>query len=190
MPSFSPGGERTWAASVGSPTVILGAIQNTAEADGVKSDILRISASLAAATVTAFAPSSCGASKPVATPKAVTHSELVGRWDGEKQCGLPTVRLRDDYTFSSKDFPVEWDGPGPDSQVTRRSSEGKWHGVNKDPGLPPYLVLRFKNHNDIQILQFILKHGKLQMNGTVYADGGDPYPYPCHYKRTSVDPEA
>ncbi len=78
----------------------------------------------------------------------------------------------------------------PDAQVTRRSSDGKWHGVNKDPGLSPYLVLRFNNHNDIQILDFYLEHGKLRMNGTVHADGGDPYPYPCHYKRTSVDPEA
>lgn len=74
--------------------------------------------------------------------------------------------------------------------MTRRSSDGKWHGVNKDPGLPPYLVLRFKNHNDIQILSFYLEHGELQMDGTVHADGGDPYPYACHYKRTSVDPEA
>ncbi|WP_328907492.1 hypothetical protein OG230_33400 [Streptomyces sp. NBC_00234] len=156
----------------------------------MKSDILRISASLAAATVTALGPSSCGAGKPVVTPKAVTHSELVGRWDGERQCGSPMFRLRDDYTFSSRDFPVEWDGPVPDSQVTRRSSEGKWHGVNKDPGLPPYLVLNFKNHNDIQILHFFLEHKELQIDGTVYAGGGDPYPYECHYKRTSVDPEA
>ncbi|MFI6767067.1 hypothetical protein [Streptomyces sp. NPDC050355] len=156
----------------------------------MKSDIFRISASLAAATVTALTPSSCGKGKPVATPEAVTHSELVGRWDGEQKCGSPIVRLRDDYTFSSKDFPVEWDGPVPDTQVTRRSSDGKWHGVNKDPGLPPYLALSFKNHNDIQILQFFLEHGELQMDGTVRADGGDPYPYPCHYKRTSVDPEA
>ncbi|MFJ2374634.1 hypothetical protein ACIOZL_17805 [Streptomyces sp. NPDC087769] len=156
----------------------------------MKSDILRIGASLAAATVTAFAPSACGAGKPVVTPEAVTHSELVGRWDGERKCGSPMVRLRDDYTFSSRDFPVQWDGPVPDAQVTRRSSDGKWHGVNKDPGLPPYLVLNFTNHNDIQILQFILEHGELQMDGTVYADGGDPYPYRCHYKRTSVDPDA
>ncbi|GAA3481729.1 hypothetical protein GCM10018966_062600 [Streptomyces yanii] len=156
----------------------------------MKSDIFRISASLAAATVTALAPSSCGAGEPVVTPEAVTHSELVGRWDGERKCGSPIVRLRDDYTFSSKDFPVEWDGPGPDSQVTRRSSDGKWHGVNKDPGLSPYLVLSFKNHNDIQTLEFFLEHGELQMDGTVYAGGGDPYPYPCRYKRTSVDPEA
>ncbi|MGW2179073.1 hypothetical protein ACWCXX_13460 [Streptomyces sp. NPDC001732] len=156
----------------------------------MKPDILRIGASLAAAAVTALAPSSCGAGKPVATPKAVTHSELVGRWDGERKCGSPILRLRDDYTFSSKDFPVQWDGPVPDAQVTRRSSDGKWHGVNKDPGLPPYLVLSFKNHNDIQILHFFLEHGELQMDGTVHADGGDPYPYPCHYKRTSVDPEA
>lgn len=28
------------------------------------------------------------------------------------------------------------------------------------------------------------------MDGTVYADGGDRYPYECHYKRTSTDPEA
>ncbi|MFG2869646.1 hypothetical protein [Streptomyces sp. NPDC048338] len=155
----------------------------------MKSEILRISASLAAAAVTALGPSSCEG-KPVVTPEAVTHPELVGRWDGEQQCGSPMLRLRDDYTFSSKDFPVEWDGPGPDSQVTRRSSDGKWHGVNKDPGLSPYLVLRFKNHNDIQILHFYVEHGELQMDGTVHAGGGDPYPYPCHYKRTSVDPEA
>ncbi|MFF0739163.1 hypothetical protein ACFYVL_02075 [Streptomyces sp. NPDC004111] len=156
----------------------------------MKSDIWRIGAGLAAATVTALAPSSCTASKPVVTPKAVTHAELVGRWDGERKCGSPVVRLHDDYTFSSKDFPVEWDGPGPDSEVTRRSSDGKWHGVNKDPGLPPYLVLRFKDHNDIQILRFIMEKGKLHMDGTVHADGGDPYPYPCHYTRTSTDPEA
>ncbi|MER5496511.1 MULTISPECIES: hypothetical protein [unclassified Streptomyces] len=156
----------------------------------MRSDMFRIGASLAAAAVTAFAPSACEAEKPAATPKAVTHSQLVGRWDGERKCGSPTLRLRDDYTFSSEDFPVAWDGPGPDSKVTRRSSEGKWHGVNKDPGLPPYLVLRFKNHNDIQILQFFLKRGKLLMDGTVNADGGDPYLYECDYRRTSTDPEA
>lgn len=64
----------------------------------------------------------------------------------------------------------------PDAQVTRRSSVGKWHGVNKDPGLSPYLVLNFKNHNDVQILQFFLEHGELQMDGTVYAGGGTPIP--------------
>lgn len=74
--------------------------------------------------------------------------------------------------------------------MTRRSSEGKWHGANKDPDLPPYLVLRFKNQNDIQILHFFLEHGELQMDGSVHADGGDPYPYPCDYKRTSADPGA
>ncbi|WP_251095621.1 hypothetical protein [Streptomyces sp. Caat 7-52] len=156
----------------------------------MKNDIFRISAGIATATLTVLTSTACGTGKPVATPESVTHHELVGRWDGERRCGSPTVRLRDDYTFSSKDFPVQWDGPVPDAQVTRRSSDGKWHGVNKDPGLSPYLVLRFNNHNDIQILDFYLEHGKLRMNGTVHADGGDPYPYPCHYKRTSVDPEA
>ncbi|MFF4579921.1 hypothetical protein [Streptomyces sp. NPDC001389] len=152
--------------------------------------IFRIGAGLAAVTVTGLGLSSCGAGKPVVTPEAVTHAELVGRWDGEPRCGSPVVRLRDDYTFVSKDFPVQWDGPGPNSQVTRRSSDGKWHGVNEDPGLPPYLVLSFRGHNDIQILHFYVEHGELRMDGTVHADGGDPYPYPCHYKRSSVDPEA
>ncbi|GAA0274034.1 hypothetical protein GCM10010302_09570 [Streptomyces polychromogenes] len=156
----------------------------------MKFDVLRITASLATATVTALVPAACGAEKPVITPEAVTHPELVGRWDGEPKCGSPMVRLRDDYTFSAQDFPVQWDGPGPDSQVTRRSSDGEWHGVNKDSGLPPYLVLSFKNHNDIQILHFYVERGELRMDGTVYADGGDPYPYPCHYKRRSADPEA
>ena len=153
-------------------------------------DILRIGAGLATATAMAFAPSACRAAEPVPTPKAVTHAELAGRWDGEGECGSPTLRLRDDYTFSSKDVPVQWDGPGPDSQVTRRSSVGKWHGVNQDPGLPPYLVLWFKNENAPQFLDFYLERGKLRMDGTVYADGGDPYAFRCHYKRTSVDPEA
>ncbi|MFD8823063.1 hypothetical protein ACFV1C_11985 [Streptomyces sp. NPDC059605] len=156
----------------------------------MRSDIFRIGAGLAAATVTALTLSSCEAEKPVATPKSVTHSQLVGRWDGERKCGSPMLRLRDDYTFSGKDVPVEWDGPVPDSKVTRRSADGKWHGVNKDPGLPPYLVLNFKNHNDIQILHFFLEHGELRMDGTVHADGGDPYPYECRYKRASADPEA
>ncbi|MFI6650961.1 hypothetical protein ACIBI8_25575 [Streptomyces sp. NPDC050529] len=156
----------------------------------MKSEILRIGASLAAAAATALTPSSCGPEKPVATPKAVTHSPLVGRWDGEGECGSPMLRLRDDYTFSSKEIPVQWDGPVPDSQVTRRSSDGIWHGVNKDPGLSPYLVLNFDHHNDPQFLHFYLEDGKLQLDGTVYADGGDPYPYECHYKRTSADPGA
>lgn len=167
----------------------LGVIQRL-EADIVQFDIFRIGACLATATVTAFAPSACGTAEPAPTPKAVTHAELVGRWDGEGECGSPIIRLRDDYTFSSKDFPVQWDGPGPDSQVTRRSSDGKWHGVNNDPGLTPHLVLSFKNHNDHQFLAFYLEHGKLWMDGTVHADGGDPYPYTCHYQRTSADPEA
>ncbi|MEU9036351.1 hypothetical protein AB0D45_15800 [Streptomyces sp. NPDC048352] len=149
-----------------------------------------MSASLAVATATALVPSSCGAGKPVVVPEAVTHAELVGRWDGEQKCGAPVLRLRDDYTFSGKDFPVEWDGPGPDSQVTRRSSDGEWHGVNKDPGLPPYLVLAFDHHNDIRILHFYTENGELRMDGTVYAGGGDPYAYRCHYRRSSVDPEA
>ncbi|MER5713129.1 hypothetical protein AB0B13_17715 [Streptomyces sp. NPDC042898] len=156
----------------------------------MKSDILRIGTSLAAVTVTALGPSSCGAGEPVVTPESVTHSQLVGRWDGERQCGSPMLRLRDDYTFVSKDFPVQWDGPGPDSEVARRSSDGKWHGVNKDPGLSPYLVLRFNDYHDVQFLHFYLEHGELRVDGTVYADGGDPYPYECHYRRTSVDPEA
>ncbi|MFF4080060.1 hypothetical protein ACFYZN_11705 [Streptomyces sp. NPDC001777] len=156
----------------------------------MKFEIFRIGAGLAAATVTAFAPSACEAEKPVPTPKAVTHSELVGRWNGEGECGSPVLRLRDDYTFTGKDVPVAWDGPVPDSKVTRRSSDGKWHGVNKDPSLPPYLVLSFRNHNDIQILNFFLERGKLRMDGTIHADGGDPYPYECTYKRVSTDPGA
>ncbi|MFD0374287.1 hypothetical protein [Streptomyces sp. NPDC127112] len=156
----------------------------------MKFGMLRMTAGLATAAVTTLVPSSCGAGKPVITPKAVTHSELVGRSDGEPRCGSPIFRLRDDYTFSSKDFPVQWDGPEPDSQVTRRSSAGEWHGVNKDPGLPPYLVLSFSGHDDIQILHFFLEHGELRIDGTVHADGGDPYAYRCHYKRGSADPEA
>lgn len=116
---------------------------------------------------------------------------MVGRWDGggASECGSPVIRLRDDYTFSAKGVPVAWDGPVPDAKVTRRSADGKWHAVNKDPGLPPYLVLRFDHQNDHQLLPFTLEQGKLQMNGSVEADGGDPYSFSCRYKRTSVDPD-
>ncbi|MEW2258176.1 hypothetical protein [Streptomyces sp. NPDC047869] len=97
--------------------------------------------------------------------------------------------MRDDYTFSVKDFPLEWDGPVPDAQVTRRSVGGKWHAVNEDPGLPPYVMLSFENQKDSKLLTFALDHGKLRMNGSVEANGGDPYAYPCHYRRTSADPD-
>ena len=160
----------------------------------MKFDVLRTSAGLATATLTALAPASCGKSEPaVVVPKSVRHSELVGRWDGERECGspLPVIRLRDDYTYSVKDLPFQWDGPGPDSPVIRRSNDGKWHGVNKDPGLPPYLVLRFERAEgwEIKIFHFTVDKGNLRMNGSVEADGGDPYHFTCHYKRTSVDPE-
>ncbi|MFF0478934.1 hypothetical protein [Streptomyces sp. NPDC004284] len=160
----------------------------------MKFDVFRISTSLAVAALTVTASTGCGVTnpfkpaKPVQMPKAVQHSELVGRWDGEKRCGSPFVRLRDDYTFSAKDFPIAWNGPGPDSKVTRLSADGKWHAVNDDPGLPPYLILRFGNRNDRELLTFTLDQGKLRMNGTVTADGGDSYSYPCHFKRTSTDP--
>ncbi|MEU0399806.1 hypothetical protein ABZ318_06080 [Streptomyces sp. NPDC006197] len=137
-----------------------------------------------------IASTACGAGEPrPVLPKAVQHSELVGRWDGASKCGSPVIRLRDDYTFSGKDVPVAWDGPVPDAKVTRRSAEGKWHAVNEDPGLPPYLVLRFDHQNDHQTLPFLLEQGELQMSGSVQADGGDPYSYPCRYRRTSADPD-
>jgi hypothetical protein len=118
------------------------------EADSVKSDIFRISASLAAATLTVLASTACGTGKPVATPESVTHSELAGRWDGGRECRspLPVIRLRDDYTFSVKDFPVEWSGPGPDSQVTRRSTPPRPASSRKLKALqhePEGALLRF-----------------------------------------------
>ncbi|WP_411089554.1 hypothetical protein [Streptomyces sp. 061-3] len=158
----------------------------------MKSDIFRISASLAVATLTVLASTACGTGKPVATPESVTHSELVGRWDGGQECRspLPVIRLRDDYTYTVKDFPVEWSGPGPDSQVTRRSTDGKWHAVNKDPGLTPYLVLKFEKEKDNSFLPFYLENEKLRMDGSVPVPGEPGYSYSCDYKRTSADPEA
>ncbi|TLQ43054.1 hypothetical protein [Streptomyces marianii] len=160
----------------------------------MKFDVFRISTSLATAALAVIASTACGAikpAKPVQVPEAVHHSELVGRWDGGKECGspLPVIRLRDDYTFTANGVPVEWDGPVPDAKVTRSSADGKWHAVNKDPGLSPYLVLRFEDRKDIKSLQFTLDHGRLQMDGSVEATGGDPYSYPCDYKRTSADPD-
>ncbi|KQX53065.1 MULTISPECIES: hypothetical protein [unclassified Streptomyces] len=155
----------------------------------VKFDVRRIGAGLATAGLTVVASTACGTSgPPVVTPKAVRHSELVGRWDGTGECGSPVIRLRDDYTFSARDVPVAWDGPGPDSEVTRGSGDGEWHGVNKDPGLTPYLVLSFGDRNDIQTLPFVLKQGELWMSGDIAADGGDPYILDCAYRRTSADP--
>ncbi|MEU3072888.1 hypothetical protein [Streptomyces laurentii] len=149
------------------------------------SDAFRISAVLATATVTVLKPAAV-------TPKAVRHSELVGRWDGERECGapLPVFRLRDDYTFSAEDYPVEWDGPVPDAQLTRRSAGGTWHAVDKDAGLPPYLVLRFDDEPGIESLPFTVDHGRLRADGSVTAGGGDPYVHACHYTRTSTDPES
>lgn len=114
------------------------------QADGVRFDVPRISARLATVTVTLLASAACRTNgPPVVFPETVHHSELVGRWDGEPECGspLPVIRLHDDYTYTVKDFPVEWDGPVPDAQLTRRSTDGAWHAVTKDHGLPPYLVL-------------------------------------------------
>ncbi|MCZ0979539.1 hypothetical protein O1L60_11880 [Streptomyces diastatochromogenes] len=157
----------------------------------MKLDVFRIGAGLATAVVTVLAATACGPGAPAPVlPKAVRHSELVGRWDGDPECGSPVLRLRDDYGFSGKDVPIAWDGPVPDAKVTRLSADGKWHAVNDDPGLPPYLVLRFDGRNDHQTLSFTLVRGKLRMNGSVEADGGDPYSYPCHYTRTSADPES
>ncbi|MGW1000324.1 hypothetical protein [Streptomyces sp. NPDC002520] len=156
----------------------------------MKLDVFRIGAGLATATLTIVASTACGPSKPAPVfPKAVQHSQLVGRWDGGQKCGSPVVRLRDDYTFSANGFPVAWDGPEPGAKVTRRSGEGKWHAVNKDPGLPPYMVLRFDNRNDHQFMPFTLERGKLQMNWSVEASGGDPYSFPCDFRRMSADPD-
>ncbi|WP_030694053.1 hypothetical protein [Streptomyces globisporus] len=156
----------------------------------MKLDVFRIGAGLATAALTVVVSTACGPGEPAPVfPKAVRHSELVGRWDGEQECGSPVVRLRDDYTFSAKEFPVAWGGPGPDSKVTRRSAAGKWHAVNEDPGLPPYLVLRFDRQNDHQFLPFTLEQGKLRMNWSVEADGGDPYSFSCDFRRTSADPD-
>ncbi|MEU1228759.1 hypothetical protein [Streptomyces sp. NPDC005828] len=152
----------------------------------------RMSAGLATAALTVIASTACGPGRPAPVfPKAVQHSELVGRWDGtgDSECGSPVIRLRDDYTFTAKGLPVAWDGPGPDSKVTLRSADGKWHAVNKDPGLPPYLVLRFDRQNDHEFLPFTLEQGKLQANESIEADGGDPYSFSCHYRRTSADPD-
>lgn len=150
----------------------------------------RVSACLATVILTAAVSTACKAGKPVEVPQAVRHVELVGRWDGGKECGapLPVMRLRDDYTFSLKDFPTDWDGPVPDSKLTRRTLDGEWHGVNDDPGLPPYLVLDFE-HRAV-FMHFYLERGKLMVNGDVEAGGGDPYHYRCHYERTSADPES
>nr|WTB34594.1 hypothetical protein OG781_38465 [Streptomyces sp. NBC_00830] len=158
----------------------------------MKLNVFRIGASLATATLTVLASTACGTSKPAHVyPEAVHHSELVGRWDGGRECRspLPVIRLRDDYTFSVKDFPVEWSGPGPDSHVTRRSTDGKWHAVNKDPGLTPYLVLKFEKEKDNSFLPFYLENGELWMSGSVPVYGEPDHSYPCQYKRTSADPD-
>ncbi|MFJ7069572.1 hypothetical protein [Streptomyces sp. NPDC101115] len=155
----------------------------------MKFPVSRVGVGLATAALTVLASTACGPSGPThATPKAVRHSELVGRWDGNAECGspLPVIRLRDDYTFSAKDVPVEWDGPG--TEVTRRSLEGKWHAINKDPGLTPYLVLKYENEN--RIMPFFLEGGELWVSGDVQAGGGDPYIRSCEYRRTSPDPES
>ncbi|MDX2853072.1 hypothetical protein PV342_32455 [Streptomyces sp. PA03-3a] len=158
----------------------------------MKFDIFRISASIATVTLTVLASTACWTGKPVATPESVTHSELVGRWDGGQECKspLPVIRLRDDYTFSVKDFPVEWSGPGSDSKVTRRSTDGKWHAVNKDPGLTPYLVLGFEKGKDPSFLSFYVENGELWMSGSVPEYGEPDSAYSCYYRRTSADPEA
>ncbi|MEV4975905.1 hypothetical protein [Streptomyces scopuliridis] len=161
----------------------------------MKLDIFRIGASLVTATLTVLTSTACGIIQPAGVrpeiPETVEHSELVGRWDGVPECRspLPVIRLRDDYTFSVKDFPVEWDGPGPDSQVTRRSTDGKWHAVNKDSGSTPYLVLKFENEKDNKFLPFYLENGELWMSGSVPVYGEPDHSYPCQYKRTSVDPD-
>ncbi|WP_405601326.1 hypothetical protein OG741_24710 [Streptomyces sp. NBC_01410] len=158
----------------------------------MKLDVFRIGASLATATLTVLASAACGTSEPaVVTPEAVQHSELVGRWNGGPECRspLPVIRLRDDYTFSVKDFPVAWDGPGADSQVTRRSTDGKWHAVNKDPGLTPYLVLKFEKEKDNKFLPFYVENGELWMSGSVPVPGEPGQSYSCQYKRTSADPD-
>ncbi|MEV8534320.1 hypothetical protein [Streptomyces sp. NPDC051211] len=160
----------------------------------MKPDVFRISASLAAATLTVLASTACGPSGPARVfPEAVQHSELVGRWDGAPECRkpLPVIRLRDDYGFSVKNFPIEWSGPGPDDdKVTRLTVDGKWHAVNKDPGLTPYLVLRFENRNDHRSLAFYVENGELRMSGSVPAYGEPGESYSCTYKRTSADPES
>ncbi|MCX5390771.1 hypothetical protein [Streptomyces sp. NBC_00094] len=156
----------------------------------MKFDVFHISASLVTVALTALSATACGASKPsYVSPKTVHHSELVGRWDGDQECEspLPFIRLRDDYTFVAKDYPIEWGGPG--EQVKRTSAGGKWHAVINDPGLPPYVVLRFENRNGTELLTLTLEQGEMQMNGGVQADGGDPYVRSCHYKRSSIDPE-
>ncbi|WP_405853464.1 hypothetical protein OG361_12915 [Streptomyces sp. NBC_00090] len=158
----------------------------------MKIDVFRIGASLATAGLVVLASTACGSSKPARVfPKAVHHSELVGRWDGGQECKspLPVIRLRDDYTYSVKDFPVEWEGPGPDSKVTRRTTDGKWHAVNKDPGLTPYLVLNFENEKDHKILPFYVENGELRMSRSVPVSGEPGHSYSCRYKRTSSDPD-
>ncbi|MEU3916742.1 hypothetical protein [Streptomyces sp. NPDC029004] len=157
----------------------------------MKLDVFRTGACLAAVTLTVLSSTACGKSEPTAvTPEAVHHSELVGRWNGGPECRspLPVIRLRDDYTFSVKDFPVEWSGPGSDSKVTRRSDGGKWHAVNKDPGLTPYLVLNFENGKDNEFLPFYVENGELWMSGSVPVYGEPDHAYSCYYKRTSADP--
>ncbi|MEV5972063.1 hypothetical protein [Streptomyces sp. NPDC051921] len=43
--------------------------------------------------------------------------------------------------------------------MTRRSTEGRWHAVNKDPGLTPYLVLNCDSHHDSAFLPFTSEQG-------------------------------
>ncbi|MEU3687604.1 hypothetical protein [Streptomyces narbonensis] len=159
----------------------------------MKIDIIRSGAILATAALTVLASAACGSGKPTGKPpEAVHHSELVGRWDGAPKCRkpLPVVRLRDDYGFSVKNFPIEWAGPGPDDdKVTRLTVDGKWHAVNKDPGLTPYLVLRFENRNDHRSLAFYVENGELRMSVSVPVDGEPGVSYSCSYKRTSADPD-
>ncbi len=162
----------------------------------MKPGTFRNGAALAAATLTVLTSTACGIIQPTSaraeTPESVEHSELVGRWDGGQECRspLPVVRLHDDYTFSVKDFPVEWEGPGPeDWKVTRRTTDGKWHAVNKDPGLTPYLVLKFDNGKDNKLLPFYMEKGELRMSRSVPVPGEPGQSYPCRYKRTSADPE-
>lgn len=159
----------------------------------MKNDVLRIGAILATAASALLGSSACGPSGPAPVlPEAVHHAELVGRWDGAPKCRkpLPVVRLRDDYGFSVKNFPIEWAGPGPDDdKVTRLTVDGKWHAVNKDPGLTPYLVLRFENRNDHSSLAFYVENGELRMSVSVPVVGEPGVSYSCAYKRTSADPD-
>ncbi|MEV4431132.1 hypothetical protein ACN9M0_29885 [Streptomyces sp. R-07] len=160
----------------------------------MKFGVLRSGASLAAATLTAFASTACGTNEPTYVhPETVSHSELVGRWDGGRECGspLPVIRLRDDYTYTVKDYPIEWNGPVRGEQVTRRSTDGKWHAVTKDPDRPPYLVLRFEKGGVVETdtLVFTVDKGALRMGTTVEAHGDPEHTFSCRFKRTSTDPE-